>query len=220
MPFSSLYVVVDNRAREGFRSCWGLSMLLEGDTNLLFDAGPSGDDLLHNLSLFGKEPADIDAFFLSHSHADHAGGFRALQDAGFAGEVILSDSVSLGGQMQAGAGSKELQPLGRDLSAIRLTASGLQEQSLLAKTPSGILLLVGCAHPGLERIWDAACTQEVPFAVMGGFHGSPPFTSLGKARLLGPCHCTKMREAFSAEFPSSFVDVAAGDHLLFDSDAS
>ncbi len=220
MPFSSLYVVLDNRAREGFRSCWGLSLLLEGDTNLLFDAGPSGDDLLHNLALFGKNPAHIDIFFLSHSHADHSGGLRGLQDAGFTGEIILCDSMPQAGTPLAGTGGKELQPLDGDLAAIRLSAGGLKEQSLLAETSSGTLLLVGCAHPGLERIWDVACRKGAPFGVVGGFHDSPPFSSLGEARLLGPCHCTQMRDAFRAEFPSSFKDVAAGDHIRFGSDAS
>jgi 7,8-dihydropterin-6-yl-methyl-4-(beta-D-ribofuranosyl)aminobenzene 5'-phosphate synthase len=214
MSYSSLTMVVDNRAREGFRSCWGLSMLLEGEHTLLFDAGPSGDDLLHNLSLCGREPSDIDIFFLSHSHMDHYGGFRALQDAGFSGEVILSDYVprSLVGGIAKGEG---VQPLDNGLTAIRLSADGLHEQSLLAETPLGLLLLVGCSHPGLERIWNVACTVETPYAVVGGFHDSRPFDDLSRARLLGPCHCTQMLKAFRERFPSTFVDLAAGDRLVF-----
>jgi len=213
MSFTSLTVVVDNRAREGFRSCWGLSLLLGGETTVLFDAGPSGEDLLHNLDLCGQRPSDIDIFFLSHSHVDHSGGLHALQGAGFAGEIVLSDGI-LDGSKGGGTGALELQPMGMGLSAIRPAGGGLREQSLMADTASGAMLLVGCAHPGLERIWQIACRQEIPFGVVGGFHDARPFPSLGNARLLGPCHCTKQREAFRAAFPSSYLDPAAGDRIL------
>jgi 7,8-dihydropterin-6-yl-methyl-4-(beta-D-ribofuranosyl)aminobenzene 5'-phosphate synthase len=215
MPFSSLTVVIDNRAREGFRSCWGLSLLLAGDMTVLFDAGPSGDDLLHNLALCGQKPEDIDVFFLSHSHVDHSGGLRALQDAGFAGEIVLSDRTLKTGTREE-MDNEGLQPQGMGLTAIRPACSGLCEQSLLVDTASGTVLLVGCAHPGLERIWEIACTREIPFGVIGGFHDAQPFAALGDARLLGPCHCTKRREAFHTTFPSSFLDLAAGDRIGFD----
>ncbi|MBN2028332.1 MAG: MBL fold metallo-hydrolase [Actinobacteria bacterium] len=218
MRFTTLAVVVDNRAREGFRSCWGLSLLLTGDKTVLFDAGPSGEELLHNLSLYGQNPADIDLFFLSHSHVDHSGGLRALQDAGFTGDVIMCDRTLSSGDRERTA-EQGLQQPGMGLIAIRLESGGLWEQSLLADTPVGRVLLVGCAHPGLKRIWEVACTQEIPFGVVGGFHDAEPFPDLGQARLLGPCHCTKQREAFRKDFPSSFLDLAAGDRIRLDSEA-
>jgi len=218
MQFTSLTVVIDNRSREGFRSCWGLSLLLAGDLTVLFDAGPSGEDLLHNLALCGQEPSDIDVFFLSHSHVDHSGGLRALQSAGFTGEIVLSDRALVDGT-GAETSAGELQPLGKGLTAIRPACVGLHEQSLLADTASGAVLLVGCAHPGLERIWEIACRQEIPFGVVGGFHDAQPFAALGKARLLGPCHCTKQREALRAEFLSSYIDLAAGDRIRLEGEA-
>lgn len=210
--FTSLYILMDNRAREGFRSSWGLSMLLDGDVTLLFDAGPSGDDLLHNLALCGYDAADIDIFFLSHSHVDHGGGLLGLQEAGFSGEIMFSDYTP-GGSKGGGAVRRGLCPLGQGLTAVRLSSGGLHEQSLLADSPRGPVLLVGCAHPGLENIWSVACEQAKPYAVIGGFHGSMPFQALQEAALLGPCHCTQHREAFRERFPSSFVDFAAGDRL-------
>lgn len=213
MQFTSLTVVIDNRAREGFRSCWGLSLLLRGDATVLFDSGPSGEALLYNLDICGQKPSDVDVFFLSHSHVDHSGGLQALQGAGFAGEIVLSDRTPEDGKYEE-ASPDELQPLDKGLTAIRPASGGLHEQSLLADTLSGTLLLVGCAHPGLERIWEIACTQDIPFGVVGGFHDARPFPSLVNARLLGPCHCTKQREAFRAAFPSSYLDLAAGDRIL------
>lgn len=212
MVFTSLTIVMDNRARDGFRSSWGLALLLEGDMTLLFDAGPSGDDLLFNLASCGCRPADIDVFFLSHSHVDHGGGLQALRRAGFSGEIILSDYAPLGMEDDAVA-SGGLHPLHPGLFSIRLEADGLHEQSLLAASALGPIMLVGCAHPGLERIWDVACTRAAPIGVIGGFHDSQPFDALGNTRLLGPCHCTRRRDEFRERFPRSFLDLAAGDRL-------
>jgi 7,8-dihydropterin-6-yl-methyl-4-(beta-D-ribofuranosyl)aminobenzene 5'-phosphate synthase len=220
MPFSSLTVVIDNRAREEFRSSWGLSLLLEGEVTLLFDAGPSGDDLLHNLALCGCRPADIDVFFLSHSHVDHSGGLRALQGAGFTGSVVLSDYVPHNVSNIHLPWGEMMQPLRTDLTAIRLKYNSMHEQSLLAETALGYLLLVGCAHPGLEKIWDVSCTLTTPIGVIGGFHDSLPFPALQEAIVVGPCHCTKDLEAFRERFPSAFIDLAAGDRLVFGEESS
>lgn len=219
MPYKSLYIVVDNRAREGFRAAWGLSMLLEGDSRVLFDAGPSGDILLHNLSLCGCEPGDIDLFVLSHSHADHAGGLRTLVDSGFSGAIVLPAEDSRNGRAVGLTTREGTRPLGEGLTTVLLSSSGLYEQSLVAETPSGPLLLVGCSHPGLDRIWRKASEVASLFGVVGGFHGSRPFPELSAASLLAPIHCTQSREAFSRRFPSSFRDLAAGDRLHFGEEA-
>lgn len=50
MRFSSLTVVMDNRAMDGFRSSPGHSLLLEGGMALLNGAGPSGEGLPQNLA--------------------------------------------------------------------------------------------------------------------------------------------------------------------------
>ena len=214
MYFNSLTVVVDNRAREGFQATWGLSLLLQGDTNVLFDAGPRGEILLHNLELCGVRPTDIQLFFLSHNHADHAGGMRALLEAGFQGDIYLPSGISTPSEDDRRDEPEEgISSIGDGLDSIRLRADMLYEQSRLARTKSGRLLIVGCAHPGLERIWNAASTLGDVTGVVGGFHGSPPFPQLEKADILGPCHCTSNIAAFRREFPRAFLDIAAGDRI-------
>jgi len=217
--YSSLTVVVDNRARGDYIPVWGLSLLLEGDKKVLFDAGPRGDILLHNLELCGVKPEDIDVFFLSHSHTDHAGGLQGLIDAGFGGELVLPAGYSSPSTTARATSSEEgLFALGHGLTSIRLRCNSFYEQSLLAPTISGLLLLVGCAHPGLKNIWEAASAAGSPVGVVGGFHASPPFPELMSASILGPCHCSSHRQAFKREFPRAFRGLAAGDRLILRGD--
>lgn len=216
--YYSLTVVVDNRSRGDFRPAWGLSLLLEGDKKVLFDAGPRGDILLHNLEQCEVNPQDIEVFFLSHSHSDHAGGLRGLMDAGFDGELVLPAGYSSSPPAAETPPEEGLYTLQYGLTAVRLHYKHLYEQSLLAPTVSGDLLLVGCAHTGLKSIWEAASAAGPPIGVVGGFHASPAFPELKKAAILGPCHCSSHREAFMREFPQAFRDLAAGDKLFLGED--
>jgi len=71
-------VVVDNSvpisAKKPFLAEHGLSLLLETDSfKLLLDAGQSSA-VIHNLSLLGIHPLQLDALAISHGHYDHTGG--------------------------------------------------------------------------------------------------------------------------------------------------
>src|SRR5262249_15926408 len=47
----------------------------------------------------------------------------------------------------------------------------MNEVSLLIKTRQGGVLVVGCSHPGIEKIIEAATKIEPQmYAVLGGFH--------------------------------------------------
>ncbi len=73
--------VVDDRAQPGtgLQSEHGASFLIEVEgRRVLFDSGPSGSVLLHNLAVLGHKPQQIEALVLSHGHDDHTGGVAAL----------------------------------------------------------------------------------------------------------------------------------------------
>ncbi len=75
-------VVVDNSvpisAPKPFQGEHGLSLLLELDVyKLLLDAGQSAA-VVHNLSLLGLHPLQLDAIAISHGHYDHTGGLPHL----------------------------------------------------------------------------------------------------------------------------------------------
>ena len=59
----------------------GLSFLIETiEARVLFDTGPRGEVLLHNMEVLGIDPQRLTALALSHGHYDHTGGLPALLD--------------------------------------------------------------------------------------------------------------------------------------------
>jgi len=45
---------------------------------ILYDTGPSGEILLHNLKVLGLDVSSVDAIVMSHGHWDHFGGLLAV----------------------------------------------------------------------------------------------------------------------------------------------
>ena len=63
-------------------ACFGLSLVLTGrigdrSHSLLFDGGPAGYGVDHNVPRLGIPMGNIEAAVLSHGHIDHAGGLPA-----------------------------------------------------------------------------------------------------------------------------------------------
>jgi 7,8-dihydropterin-6-yl-methyl-4-(beta-D-ribofuranosyl)aminobenzene 5'-phosphate synthase len=47
----------------------------------------------------------------------------------------------------------------------------LRELSLAIETPKGLILVVGCSHPGIERIVEASMVLDKHvYAIVGGLH--------------------------------------------------
>jgi 7,8-dihydropterin-6-yl-methyl-4-(beta-D-ribofuranosyl)aminobenzene 5'-phosphate synthase len=75
-------VVMDNSIPPGapgpFLAEHGLSLLIEtAGKRILMDTGQTGN-VVHNLSLLGVHPKELDAIILSHGHHDHAGGLSQV----------------------------------------------------------------------------------------------------------------------------------------------
>lgn len=180
-------------AQDALETESGVSYLVQADdTTILFDLGLNrkGEQeppLLHNMARLGVDPAEIDFVVLSHPHGDHVGGFknqfahRAIvrqENDPFAGKPVYA-TVPLaltGGQstvIQApcvlAPGVATLGPLPRALFLMGY----VQEQALAINVQGkGLVLLVGCSHPGIEALIERA---EQLFAlpvygVIGGLH--------------------------------------------------
>ena len=64
-------VIVDNKACNGIRGEWGLSILVEyAEKKILLDAGAS-NLFLDNMKRLGVNIEEIDYATLSHAHYDH-----------------------------------------------------------------------------------------------------------------------------------------------------
>jgi len=78
----------ENTANYGFLAEWGLSILVEVDgARILMDTGLSFS-AAYNAQLMGIDLSMIDHIVLSHGHADHTGGLRAVLKA--KGEVKVT----------------------------------------------------------------------------------------------------------------------------------
>jgi len=199
---------------------WGFACLVEtGEATVLFDTGGKGTILLDNMGELGFDPQVIDVVVLSHIHGDHTGGLRGLLDAGARPVVYVpaSFSTSFKDGVRAVTDMVEVTgPVGI-LPGVHTTGevgSGIVEQALVVETGAGLVVVTGCAHPGVvEMVRQAkeAVAGEVRL-VMGGFH----LGDAGRARIeaiiadlrelgvqqVAPSHCTgdRARQMFAEAY--------------------
>lgn len=211
--FITFTVVYDNNPHTpGLRTAWGFACWVEyGEMTVLFDTGGQGDILLENMAALKLDPLSLDAIVLSHNHDDHTGGLVTLLDMGITPVVyvpasfpkLFKNRVMDYTQLEEVTESVSIGPHIRTTGEVD---SRIPEQALVVETAEGLVVLTGCAHPGIVSMVTQA--QEIsetrPNAdialVMGGFHLSlanqqtvsqiiTEFQELGVKRV-APCHCT------------------------------
>jgi 7,8-dihydropterin-6-yl-methyl-4-(beta-D-ribofuranosyl)aminobenzene 5'-phosphate synthase len=180
-------------AREDLVGEPGVSYLVcADDTTILFDVGynergehPS--PLLRNMAALGVEVADVDMVVISHAHEDHVGGMSHMMRRTFALSsqpvdlkgipayvpVPLSNPTSqvtlVDGPLVIAPGIASMGPISRQLFFFGWTP----EQSLAVNVEGkGIVLIIGCGHPTLQRIVDRAemLFDEPIYGLVGGLH--------------------------------------------------
>lgn len=107
----------------------------------------------------------------------------------------------------------------------------LDDQALFVETGSGIVVLAGCAHAGVEATLDHVCRltgRPAIRALAGGIHlkGAPEqaweevAAVLERRRIqaLAPCHCTGLeaQSYFRSRLPTMIRETGAGSALIFD----
>ena len=184
-------------------SCW----VGTGEATVLFDTGGDGATLLGNMANLDLDPRAIDAVVLSHIHSDHTGGLSGLLDAGARPTVYVPAAfpASFKADVRARTGLVEVTEPVEVLPNVYTTGqmgSGVVEQALVVRTGAGLVIVAGCAHPGIAemvRKGKEVAAGRVTLA-MGGFHlgGADQwqikdiiaeFRRLG-VRRVAPCHCT------------------------------
>ena len=180
-------------ARDDLETESGVSYFIRADdTAILFDLGLNrkGEQeppLLRNMGRLGVDASDIDFVVLSPSHGDHLGGFKNQ----FARQAIAQQEHDplAGKPVYATASLKLTVGESTIVREPRLLAPGVattgplpralfvlgyvQEQALAIHVQGkGLVLLVGCGHPGIEALIERAeqlFTLPV-YGVIGGLH--------------------------------------------------
>jgi len=220
--------VLNNRLTPGH----GFSCLIKlNQKTILFDTGSDSSILLNNMRHLGEDHKEIDTIVLSHIDYDHVGGLAGILEQNKAVTVYLLRSfpIDFKGKVKSlGATVEEVEEPREVLSGVYTTGelgSDIREQSLIIDTIEGILIITGCAHPGVIKIIRAAkyiIPDKRVYLVMGGFHllGAPSrkirsiidsCLELGVA-MVAPCHCSgdETRRMFKKEYGEEYIKSGVG----------
>ncbi len=227
-------IVYDNYPyEEGLGTEWGFSAFITYKSeNILFDTGGSGSLLLSNLDALEISPSEIQNVVLSHEHSDHTGGLQYLLSAGAEPNLYIPPSFSSGikNQFQSQTQMVEVSPgmeIIEGIYSIGEMYGPPPEQSLVIETAQGLVVITGCAHPGVEKIVAEAKRQYEKdiYLVLGGFHlGNASDAWINQVisdlqdmgvKHVAPSHCTGDRTIgmFRNAFGEDFIQIGAGAEI-------
>lgn len=236
----SISTVYDNYAvNQSLSTDWGFGCVLKmPNIDILFDTGTNGSMLLTNMEIMNINPKDIDMVVISHKHMDHGGGLDNFLEQNANVKVYIPTSCSVM-KIIAGRQGAECQEV-RDFSEIannvystgemEYKAWALTEQSLVIDTEKGLVVITGCAHPGIVDILKRA-KQMLPnkeiYLVMGGFHLKDltesesenvikAFKKLG-VKKIAPSHCSgdTFREVAKQKYKKNYIEGGVGHVISF-----
>ena len=172
-----------------------------GGKHILFDTGNNAEIFAQNVKVSGVDLKKLDFAVISHRHGDHTGGMNYLstvnpqvkifapkegfgvfgaslpdhmryyngkppQTMTFGTPWPSANFVLIDGVTKAAPGISVIATVSQTPGTLEL-----RELSLAIETPKGLILVVGCSHPGIERIVEAATVaNKHVYAIVGGLH--------------------------------------------------
>ncbi len=227
----TITVTYDNNPyKQELETEWGFAAFITGtEKTILFDTG-GGRLLLDNMEKLAIEPDSVDVVVLSHIHGDHTGGLSSFLEKNSDVTVYLPSVFPKKFKDNAREHGAKIIEVKESLQICENVYSTgqlgrlIKEQSLIIRTDKGLVVITGCAHPGIVNIVNTAkeLINEDILLVMGGFHLEwatkggiekiiSAFKQLG-VRYVGPCHCSghKARSLFEKHFGSNYINIGAG----------
>jgi 7,8-dihydropterin-6-yl-methyl-4-(beta-D-ribofuranosyl)aminobenzene 5'-phosphate synthase len=228
----SITVIYDNSPyKAGLETGWGFSCLIRGtERAVLFDTGGDGATLLANMKKLGISPGETDMVVLSHIHGDHVGGLTRFLEKNPNVSVFVPRSFPGDFKRQIehhGAHVVEVQKSMKICKVVYSTGelgSDIKEQSLIIHDKRGLMIVTGCAHPGIVTVVNRAkyLFRRDVFILVGGFHLfkksnvelKKVVAGLKKAgvQYIGPCHCSgdKAAEVLKGIYKKNYIKVGVG----------
>jgi 7,8-dihydropterin-6-yl-methyl-4-(beta-D-ribofuranosyl)aminobenzene 5'-phosphate synthase len=223
----TLTVLYDNTtSNKELKTGWGYSCLIQGtEKTILFDIGSR--EVVRNMDKLQINPSSIDVLVISHDHYDHIDGLSAFSKRNKNAPVFdepkdsmkICENVFTTGAMRTSPREKNM------------LIAGTMETALIVKTLKGLVIITGCAHPGIVEIVQRTKSlfpKDSVYLVMGGFHLLDENRESVKkiasdlknenVQKVSPSHCTgDMAESvFKDLFGADFISGDVGKSIVIE----
>ena len=238
-PELEIRVVFDNTsARADLNRSWGFSAVVDfRGHRILFDAGSDPILLLEHLEKMQIDPTSIEQAVISHEHGDHLRGVYWVFEKNPKMLVHFLDCFQEEPFIRAAAlkmtpnrvkGPFEVVP---GIHSTGIVEGLPKEQSLAIETSQGVVMLVGCSHPGIVKLVETVESQRKKDSIrllLGGFHmlrKQPEEIKSTINRLqdlqvqtVMPAHCSgdEAKEMFQSLYGEQFQAAGAGRLIVLD----
>lgn len=234
----SITTVYDNyQVDPKLATSWGFGCVIRTPKKaILFDTGGDSSILLSNMEKMNIDPKDIDIVVISHIHGDHVGGLNGFLERNGKAKVYIPASFPNSWRKKIKSFGTEYQDvkdsvqISDNVYTTGEMGTWIKEQSLVLNVKEGLIVLTGCAHPGVVNIAKKAkqmLADKNIYLVMGGFHLSSASDSKLKSIIkefrdigvqkVAPCHCSgdRCREMFREEYKEDYIESGVGKIIIF-----
>lgn len=222
---------------EGLKTDWGFSCIITGtEKTILFDTGTKSDIFFHNVGKLEVNLKDVEIVAISHNHGDHTGGLNSFLGVNNGVTVYLPGSFPQ--QFFKNVEQKGAKTIGidkpveicKDVFSTGEMGIQIKEQALILNTNKGLIVITGCAHPGIVDIVKRAkdVLNKKIYLVFGGFHLMSKsenevkeiinqFRELGVMKV-GATHCTGdgAIKLFREAYGENFIRMGVGKKIVLD----
>ncbi len=226
-------ILYDNRKdNHTLQEGWGFSSLIEWDgRKILFDTGANLEAFFANSEKLQIAYDAITHVVFSHKHSDHRTGFEEIlkrlppQIPIYLPKTFPNALIKKVPSQMPVQKMKSFQEIDTNIFSLVLRGGlFLYEQCLVLKTPKGLVILTGCAHPGIVHIIQETQKRfnDKIHLVLGGFHLFrnskesvasiiEEFKRLGVEKV-APCHCCGDHpiQAFKESYKDDFIKIGTG----------